>query len=150
MGAGEAYLGVVMFWLFGPTTFALRMGLMPLYALFLACMYWITSILYTKQLALVVLLLLSVGSGDMLVKQLMANGGLAELLFLGALFFLLSMWLVHSSTSEASLSRLVGYAAWGLIAGLGLWSDFLFLPFAIVYGVFLLIFYRRGTCADLS
>ena len=49
MGAFEAYLGAPFFRLFGASVFTMRLALLPLYVIFLLCMYFITSLLYTKN-----------------------------------------------------------------------------------------------------
>src|SRR5713226_3184373 len=60
MGTIEAYLGALLFRLFGVSLFSLRLGMVLIFTLFLADMYLLTSLLYTKKLALVTLALLSV------------------------------------------------------------------------------------------
>src|SRR5260370_14320206 len=57
MGSLEAYLGAVFFHLFGTSIFSLRMGLILLFTLFLISMYLLTSLLYSRGLALVSLVL---------------------------------------------------------------------------------------------
>src|SRR5215472_2822985 len=61
MGTLEAYLGSAFFFLFGISVFSLRLGPVLFYALFLVNMYLLTSLLYTKKLALITLILLSLG-----------------------------------------------------------------------------------------
>src|SRR5205085_10751389 len=78
MGAFEAYLGAALFRLFGISVFTLRLGTILLFALFLVSMYLLTSLLYTKKFALVVLILLSLGSSVILDTQLTALGGYPE------------------------------------------------------------------------
>jgi len=70
MGTLEAYVGAAFFRLFGASVFTLRLGLVLLFALFLTCMYLLTSLLYTKKLALITLILLSLGSSIMLDTEL--------------------------------------------------------------------------------
>ncbi|HET7640974.1 MAG TPA: hypothetical protein VFK47_19855, partial [Ktedonobacteraceae bacterium] len=74
LGTFEAYLGAVMFHLFGVSVFTLRLGTMLEFALFLVSMYFLASLLYTKKLALVTLLLLSTGSVMMIYTEFMAHG----------------------------------------------------------------------------
>src|SRR5713101_7213035 len=74
MGTLEAYLGAFFFRLFGVSVFALRLGPVLFFALFLANMYLLTSLLYTKKLALITLVLLSLGSSIMLDTELVALG----------------------------------------------------------------------------
>lgn len=147
MGSIEAYLGALMFHLFGVSVFSLRLGTILLFALFLTSMYCLTSLLYTKKLALITLFLLSLGSGVMLFPELMAHGGYPELLLFGSLSLLLASWLALSYDAHPSVRGRVGrfilYTCWGLVAGLGFWSDFLMLPFIFMSGLLLLLFCRR-------
>ena len=147
MGAFEAYLGAALFRLFGISVFTLRLGTILLFTLFMVSMYLLTSLLYTKKLALVVLVLLSLGTSVLMYTQLMALGGYPELLLFGALSILLASWLALTSGQYSSrriwLWRLLGYLCWGLVVGLGFWSDFLMLPFILVSGLLLALFCWR-------
>ncbi len=93
MGTLEAFLGAAFFHLFGVSVFSLRLGTVLLFALFLTSMYFLTSLLYTKKLALITLVLLSLGSSIMLDTEIIALGGYPELLFFGSLSLLLASWL---------------------------------------------------------
>ncbi|HYT41625.1 MAG TPA: hypothetical protein VEP90_04725, partial [Methylomirabilota bacterium] len=64
-GTLQAYLGVVFFRLFGISVFSFRLGSVLFFTLFLVIMYCLTSLLYTKKLALIALALLSFGSSIM-------------------------------------------------------------------------------------
>jgi len=165
MGSLEAYLGAGFFHLFGPSTFALRLGLLLLFALFLICMYCLTALLYTKGLALITLALLALGSPEVIFRQLMAAGGPPDYFFFTTLLLLLTAWLAFSAnrsheqqsnnaaserhqgdappTPRLPLPRLIAYAAWGAIAGLAIWSHLLCLPFVGCAGLLLLLFCRR-------
>ena len=74
MGTIEAYLGALLMHIFGTPLFSIRLGLILLFALFLGCMYFLTSLLYSKRLALFSLFLLSIGSGDLLTPCAITNG----------------------------------------------------------------------------
>src|ERR1700730_11063300 len=75
MGMIEAYLGALLFRLFGVSLFSLRLGMVLIFTLFLVGMYLLTSLLYTKKLALVTLALLSVGARNVLLPEIRAVGG---------------------------------------------------------------------------
>ncbi len=141
MGTIEAYLGALMFAIFGVSLFALKLGLVLLYAAFMAVMYLLLAGLFTRRWALAGLLLLSLGADAMLFQQLNAYGGYLETIFFGALMITLALWLARGSRPfDTSRARLAGFAAWGLAAGLGIWSDPLVSPFvaltALLIGVF--------------
>jgi hypothetical protein len=148
MGALEAYLGALLFDIFGVSLFALRLGLLLLFAGFLVSMYLLTRLLYTKNLALYTVLLLSLGSNAVLSRQLSAIGGYMETIFCSALAFLLALWLALAVANPGTRGkrwrwRLVGYLAWGLVVGLGLWSDLLVLPAIFCSLLMILIFCWR-------
>ena len=85
MGSFEAYLAAILFHLFGPSLFVLRLGLIIIIALFLVSIYLLTALLFTRNLALVTLCLLSFGSQEILSIQLKAIGGYPETLLLARL-----------------------------------------------------------------
>src|SRR5712691_872746 len=58
MGSLEAYLAAIVFHIIGPSVLALRLGVLLMFACFLASMYLLTSMLYTKKLAVVTLVIL--------------------------------------------------------------------------------------------
>ncbi|GCE21091.1 ArnT family glycosyltransferase [Dictyobacter kobayashii] len=148
MGVIEAYLGAMFFHIFGgPSLTALRLGVVLMVGLFFVCMYWLTRLLFSKKLALVTLALLSVGSIPYLTRQTIATGGSSQTLLFGSLSFLIAAWLARSYRRHASfrtrLARLPLYGAFGLVAGLGMWSDMIVLPFLAMAGLLLLVFCWR-------
>ena len=88
MGTLEAYIAAPFFRLFGPSVFSLRLGTIAMFAGFLLSMYLLASMLYTKKVALITIGLLSLGSAEMIVRQLEAAGGYPETLLFGTLLFL--------------------------------------------------------------
>lgn len=143
MGAFEAYLGAALFHIFGVSVFTLRLGTMLEFALFLVCMYLLASLLYTKKLALVTLLLLSAGSVMMVFTELMAHGGYPEILCFGTVAFLLASWLALSSDQDLSShwrwGRMLAFGCWGLVVALGFWSDYVFLSILLMSGLLLVL-----------
>src|SRR5262245_26925859 len=85
IGTIEAYLGALMFALFGVSQLALKCGLVVRYAGFMVVMYALLTQLVNRRWALVGLTLLAFGGDDMLYHQLEAYGGYLETLFFGAL-----------------------------------------------------------------
>ncbi len=147
LGAVEAYLGAAFFHLFGPSVFALRLGIILLDALFFASMYLLTSLLYTKKLALFVLVLLALGSSAMFLRELYATGGSTQTLLFGTLAFLLAAWLSLTYRQDLPRGRrqlrFAGYAGWGLVVGLAIWSDLVVLPVLLMASLLLLLFCWR-------
>jgi len=107
-------------------------------------MYLLTSLLYTRKLALVVLAILALGSNPILVRELAAVGGDPETLMSGALLMVLASWLAltyqPSARSPIQWRRLLAYGAWGLVAGFSLFSHMLGVPYivagAVIIGLF--------------
>ena len=141
MGTIQAYLGALMFRLFGISMFTLRIGLVFLFALFLYAMYLLAGLIYSRGIALFTLLLLGLGSSYMIYRQVQAVGGWTETFFFGALAYFIACWLALPVKRNPS-RRLAGYFGWGLLAGLCLWSDVVVGPFILISGLLLLKFCR--------
>lgn len=143
MGALEAYLGAAAFKLFGVSVVSLRLGVLLLFALFLASTYLLAALLYNRRVALVSVVVLGLGTHEILFRQLEAAGGYSETLAFGSLAMLLASWLSLSHCPEPTKAprrtRWAAYFAWGLVVGLGLWSDVLVLPFVVSAGAVLLL-----------
>lgn len=142
LGVLEAYLAAPFFRLFGISDITLRMGMLLLFLLFMIVMYWLASLLYSKRLALVTLVLLSFAATDMLIQQLRAIGGAMELLLFGALMMLLAYRLA-ATAGERRRGRYLTYIAWGWTAGIALWVHILVLPFVLCSGLLILVFCYR-------
>src|SRR5258707_7474591 len=104
MGPLEAYLAALLFHLFGPSLFVLRLGLIILLALFFVSTYLLTTLLYNQKLALVTLIILSLGSIGELFVQLRAIGGYAGNILLCSLLLLLCTQLGLSHMHNLHLS----------------------------------------------
>ncbi len=147
MGSIEAYLGAFFMHLFGPTLFALRLSVILLTMLFLISTYLLSRLLFSKQLGLLTLACLSIGSIYVLTRQTIATGGTTQTLLFGSLAFLLASWLALTRRRPTSLwtkvRRCCIYACWGLVLGLGVWSDMIVLPFFVCAGLFLLLWNWR-------
>src|SRR5437588_7121513 len=100
MGPLEGYIAAPLFRLFGVSLFTLRLGLLPLFTLFLICMYYLTRLLYSKGLALFIVVLFSLGSTDVIMRQLKAVGEYPEIELFAALISLLAAWLALSPPSS--------------------------------------------------
>lgn len=119
MGTLEAYLVAPLFWAFGPSTLALRVPTLLLYAAFVLLAYQLTRRLYTPWLAVVTVAVLAFGADRVIKNQLIAAGGYPEISPLATLLFLLAL----------ARPRAVTVAAFGLVAGLLVWDDWLILPY---------------------
>src|SRR5260370_34676189 len=142
LGVLEAYIAAPIFRLFDVSDLTLRMGMITMFLLFMITMYWLTSLLYSKRLALVTLVLLSFATSDMLVQQLRAIGGAMELIFFGALMMVLAHRLAATARVEWR-GRYLAYFAWGWTAGIAVWVHILVLPFVLCSGLLILVFCYR-------
>ena len=147
MGTTQAYLGALMFRLFGISLLNLRLPLVLLFALFLYAMYLLTSLLYSKGMALFTLLLLALGSSYVIYRQVQSLGGWVETLFFGALLYFVASWLALTARQETTrarrILRLLAYFGWGALVGLCLWSTVVIAPFLLASGLLLLLFCWR-------
>ena len=159
MGPLEGYIAAPLFHLLGPSLFSLRVGLLPLFALFLISMYYLTRLLYTQKFALAIVVLLSLGSNLIIQQQLKAVGEYPEMELFAALIALLACWLALSShtfsadaTAQVKRRRAIFYGLLGLAVGVAVWVDFLILPVVATAGLLLVLFCRRElrTWAGLS
>jgi hypothetical protein len=142
MGTLEAYLAAPLFALFEPSSVALRLPLLPVYAVFCYVMYGLTRRLYSPWFAVFVVGLLAVGSDAIVHSQISAGGGYPEIKPIGAGALLVAVWL-GSGGGGTARRRLIGYAGWGILAGLALWIDWLILPYVAAAGVVLAYGCRR-------
>jgi hypothetical protein len=133
MGSIEAYAAALLFAFLGASEFALKCGLILLYACFMAIMYGFLVQITSHAWALVGEALLALGADEMLYHQLEAYGGYLETLIFGAALLALTCWLIRAQ-GDAALTRrrYLALTGWGLAAGLGLWSDVLVVPFVVL------------------
>lgn len=148
MGAGEAYTGALAFRLLGVSTFSLRLGMIAFSTIFLVGVCWLASMLYSRRVALVSLAFLIVGTPFLVQIELLTDGGKAETLAFGVLMFALATWLALSAPTEPPSrkrrwQRRLAFFAWGLVAGLGLYSYMIVAPFVLVSAVLLWVTCRR-------
>ena len=138
MGSLQAWLGALFFNLFGPTVFALRLGVVLELVFFLVAMYLLSCLLYSRLVGVISLLILSLGPSQVLFYHVFAGGGPNEVLLFGTLLSLLAAHLALT-THRQRHRRYAGFALWGLLAGLALWSDPLVLPFVLMPGSLILV-----------
>jgi hypothetical protein len=146
----EGYIAAPLFKIFGVSLFTLRIGLLPLFAAFLICMFYLTRLLYTEIFALSIVILLSLGSYAIIYLQIKAVGEYPETDLFAALIPLLASWLaltsypsIRDEVSQSKQKRILIYSLLGLIVGLALWVDFLILPIVATAGLLLLLFCFR-------
>jgi hypothetical protein len=129
MGALQSYLAVPFFLLFGATPFAVQVTATAETILFFLFLYLFTREVFSREVALVTLLLLAAGPISALGAELHVGSGEHDTLLLGALI----LWLVTLRLrGRGGLRAQVALdAGVGLAIGVALWCDFLILPFAL-------------------
>lgn len=154
MGSLEAFLAAGLFRLFSPSLFLLRMVTLALFTLALVGIYILSRMLFSRSWALVTLLLVSAGSGIAMANELRAIGGYPETLLFCVLLMLCASWLALSyqpqAEKRAQIRRWLVYLLWGLVAGLGLWTDMLIVPSIVASGLLLLLLCWRELWRPLT
>lgn len=128
MGTVESYLAAPLFAVAGPGWPALRLPLVGLWAVFVYLVYRLSRRLYSPWLATVTVGLLSLGSERVVRDQLTAVGGRPEIKPAVVLLLLIAVGIGERRLRH----RWLGYAVFGLLAGLSLWDDWLVLPYLAV------------------
>ncbi len=141
LGATEAYLGAVLFRIFGPSVVVMRIEMVGLFALFLIGLYFLTYRIYSPRFALLTIAFLVPGTELMLDRQLVASG-IAEINVFGVFVLLISFTLA-SGRVEKRWKRAILYSLWGILSGLALWSNLLIAPYLLIAGILLVVFCWR-------
>ncbi|MER7890847.1 hypothetical protein ABTX15_13595 [Micromonospora sp. NPDC094482] len=140
MGTLEAYLAAPVLALTGPSVLGLRLPTLALYALFVLLAWRLTLRLTgDRWFALLVVVLLALGSDRIIKNQLIAGGGYPEMNPAAVGLALLA----YDLCARRAGRRLPRWAAWGFLAGLMLWVDPLVLPYVLGTGAVLLAFRGR-------
>ena len=137
MGTLEAYLAAPVVALAGPDIWALRLPLLLLYAVFLLAMWQLTRRLYTPWFATAIVGLLGFGSHRVIQNQFVAGGGYPEINPGAALLLLIAVVLGFRGAAARHAYGL--YLAFGFIAGLLIWNDWLVAPYVAVAALLLLL-----------
>ena len=127
IGALQAYLSAPLFALLNGDPLALRLATLIQTMLFLAVMYALARRLYAPGVALLTLALLALGPEYALKHELQAGAGAQDTLLFGALVVWLATIRLRGGWNLGA--RLALDTGIGLAIGLGLWGDFLFLPY---------------------
>ncbi|NUT04479.1 MAG: hypothetical protein HOV76_13440 [Hamadaea sp.] len=138
MGTIEAYLAAPFVGLLGPTTLALRLPTLALFALFLPLMYALVRRVYSPWMATATVGLLALGSDRIVKNQLIAGGGYPET---SPMMVALLLGVLAVSRSEKPRPWITGGI--GLLGGLIIWNHLLPLPYLAGAALLLIVFARR-------
>ena len=136
MGSLEAFYVAPFVALLGPSAFTLRLGLMALGLLFIATTAILASRIYSRRVSLATAAVLVAGAPFFVVLSERAYGGYIETLCFGNALLLLALFGGSVRAGNAPSLALIG-----LIAGLGLWTDVLIVPYIAV--AFLVLWWQR-------
>lgn len=128
MGMLESYLAAPLLALTGPSWPVLRLPLLVLYAVFLWLTYRLTRRLLSPWLATFVVGLLALGSERVVRDQLTVVGGRPEVKPAVLAMLLIALALADDRVRH----RWLATGAFGLLAGVALWSDWLIAPYLAV------------------
>ncbi|MEU8336236.1 hypothetical protein [Micromonospora tulbaghiae] len=135
MGVLESYLAAPLVGWAGPSWPLLRLPLLALFAVFLWLAYRLTRRLFSPWLAVVVVGLLALGSERVVRDQLTVVGGRPEVKPAVLAMLLIAVALGGRRVRHHWLAT----SAFGLLAGLALWSDWLIAPYLLVAAVVLAV-----------
>jgi hypothetical protein len=138
LGNVEGYIGSLLFRIIGPSLQGMRLEMLALTMIFMICMYFITSKLYTRGLALIVLLFFFFGSNWTIRDQIVTNG-YPEVPVLAAALFLTACTVTLAYHRLAGWQRCLLYALWGLLAGVAIWVQFLLAPYILLSGLLIVL-----------
>src|SRR5258708_21189393 len=125
LGIFEAYVGSVIFRIFGPSVLVMRFEMIAFTTIFLICLYILTSKIFTKTFALVILVLFLFGSPGTMAQQTRATGYPDVPMFVALIF--LTAYILASSQHLLSLrKRMLLYFLCGLLVSLPLCIYLLF------------------------
>lgn len=139
MGTIEAYLAAPLVGLLGPTTLALRLPTLALFALFLFLLYALSKRLYSPWVGVATVGLLALGSDRIVKNQLIAGGGYPETSPM-VVALLLGVLMVAKYPDRRRPWVMGGI---GLLTGLIVWNHWLPLPYLAVASVMLVVFCRK-------
>jgi len=141
LGTFEAYIGSVLYRLFGVSVLTMRLEMIGFYVAFPAVIYIFTKRLYNRNFALIVLALLALGSPYIFALQMRAVG-YPELPLFSASLFLVAFAII-SNDHWAFQRRMLLYSVYGAIAGLSLWVHVLVAPYILTSGSLLILWRFR-------
>ncbi|MGC4896216.1 hypothetical protein [Micromonospora sp. DT31] len=135
MGVLESYLAAPLVGVAGPSWPLLRLPVLVLYGIFVWLAYLTTRRLFSPWLAVAVVGLLALGSERVVRDQLTAVGGRPEVKPVVLVLLLVAVALGAGRLRH----RWLATGAFGLLAGLALWSDWLIAPYLLAAGVVLVL-----------
>lgn len=145
MGSLDAYLVAGVFQLFGAEVWGIRLVQILLYSGALLSTAWLGRVITGKwQAGVIAAWFLAVPTVSMSLYTTVSMGGYGEMLLIGNLILLLTIFIVRGSTTQ---SMRKWYALWfglGFLSGFGLWVFGLTLVYSLPALLYLAWLYYKG------
>ncbi|QKW13086.1 hypothetical protein HUT12_09985 [Verrucosispora sp. NA02020] len=139
MGMLQSYLAAPLLAVGGPSWPLLRLPVLALYAVFLWLIHRLTRRIGSPWFATLVVGLLALGSERVIRDQVTTVGGRPEVKVA-----VLAMLLLVAGLAQGTVRhRRLAVGAFGLLAGVAVWSDWLIVPYLAVAGLALVWAVRR-------
>ncbi|WP_232521025.1 ArnT family glycosyltransferase [Micromonospora phaseoli] len=139
MGMLQSYLAAPLIAVTGPSWPVLRLPVLALYALFLWLIHRLTRRIGSPWFATAIVGLLALGSERVVRDQVTTVGGRPEVKVAVLVMLLIVVGLARGTVRR----RRLAVGAFGLLAGVALWSDWLIVPYLAVAGLALIWALRR-------
>jgi hypothetical protein len=137
MGALEAYVAAVMFFLFGVSTTALSLAPILFAAGWIFAMYHLFSELLGFRAGLAAALCTAAGGWYTMWFSMGSYGGYSNTFFFGTVFLALSVRLAGRDLSAAA--RWIHAVAMGIVAALGVWTNLQVFSYLVTGGLVLVV-----------
>ena len=137
MGSLEAYLQAIIFYLFGPSSLTLEFLPALLSILFLFLVYYLAQKLWGYKVAFLSGILIAIPSSDLMRWSYEARSHYPLTLIFGTFLFIGTIKIACQNPTKGN--RFLLYGLLGLIAGLGLWTNYLIITYLIPVALFLFL-----------
>jgi 4-amino-4-deoxy-L-arabinose transferase-like glycosyltransferase len=140
MGSLDAFLVAGFFRLFGEQVQTIRYLQIMLYCGVLLTTFWLTTLVFcSKQAALVATIFLAIPTVNVIVYTTVSLGGYGEALLIGNLILCVGLWITSKRENPLpNFTKWICIFVWGLLAGLGFWTNGLTLVYSVPMGIYLL------------
>lgn len=136
-GTIESFVAAILFFLFGPSRYALNSAPLLISLFFIIIMYKFGKDMYGVKFGLAAMFFASLAPPYLIWHSTLARANYIENLTLGTLLLLITYKIVFQENTRAKEQRL--YALLGLTAGIAWWENFQSIHYLITAGFFIFI-----------
>jgi hypothetical protein len=146
MGSLDAFLVAAVFRLLGESVQSIRFVQILLYMGVLATTFWLANLVLKSRLAgLMAVLLLAIPTVNMTLYTTVSLGGYGEALLIGNLVLCVGFLFIEQLRKGSRLwIQYLLLIGWGILAGLGLWSNGLTLVYSVPMGIYMVVTIYRS------